>query len=169
MRTFTDADGKEWGIELTVGPIKRVRDELQGVDLCDLGPTGPLMRCATDFCLLVDILSVLLTPEIKRRNTDAESFAIALRGDALDKAAEALQWAVIDFFPQRQRETMTKAMEKTNQILARKADHAHELMKDGGKIDQLLTAELDLMDQSLESVTQNPFGGRSIVTPASSA
>ena len=169
MREFTDADGQTWGIELTVEPIKRVRAELPGVDLCDVGPTGPLARCATDFCLLVDILSVLLTPSIVQRNMTAEQFAHALRGDALDNAAEALQWAVVDFFPPRQRATLTRAMEKTNQMLDMKAQHGMELMKDGGKIDQLLTEELAQLDRCIDLAMPSPSGGPSTVTLASSA
>lgn len=168
MRTFNDNTGQAWSIEITVNDGRRVRQAL-GVDLFDVGPEGPLARCRTDVILLVDLLSVILTPEINRRELTAEQFAAVLVGDALDRATEALLWGVIDFFPQEKRTVLQRAMEKTTSLMSLTISHSLHLMEEGGKIDQHFKAALDQMDQSILQTAQRMSGGTSSVTADSSA
>ncbi len=113
MSKFTDARGRDWVIVVTVGTIKKVREHLS-LDLADLSQ-ATMDRLATDPCLLVDTLWLIVEADATQRKVSQEGFAEGLVGDPIDLAVSALLGALVDFFPERRRcllrETM-KAMDE---------------------------------------------------------
>jgi hypothetical protein len=114
MSTFTDKDGKDWSLELTVGIVKRIRNRHQ-LDIVALDK-GALEQLATDPMLLADVLFVICEEEVKSREMSAEEFALALGGNAIDDATNALVEAIIDFFPRRRRPLLRQARAKLDQL-----------------------------------------------------
>lgn len=123
MAHFRDADGETWPIVLLRPQFRAIKDEL-GIDLMDLGDEQTLTRLLADPLLIVDLVSVALTPEIRRRHTESDSpltaeewFARRMHGDALERAADALLEALVDFFPGRRREILRKALATARALL----------------------------------------------------
>lgn len=97
MNKFTDGNKNEWTINLTLGDIKRVRNETE-IDL------NKLLRNATDFGeLLFDperigaLLWVLCERQAIAKNITPEMFYDSFDGDNLRQAYHALVCAVADF------------------------------------------------------------------------
>lgn len=147
-KKFNDADGQEWTVCISTPDLKRVRKVL-GIDLLKLG--GEVFKRLLDETeLLVDVVSVLLTPDIEKRGLDAEGFARKLRGDALDGATQAVLESLIDFFPKGRREAMRAALQKTRDLLEKTEGHALTLIQ-SGKLDSLAERAIAEMDQAFEA------------------
>lgn len=124
MRAFTDNDGRQWVISITIGSLKRVR-ALAGIDLMGIVDprSGVLERLAADPCVLGDAIFAAIKPAADELEVTGEEFAEALAGDALAAATEAFIEAVVDFFPDaRGREALRALMaagkERSEQIAA---------------------------------------------------
>ena len=160
---FKDADGDEWIVLVTVPDLKRVRKEVE-IDLLELG--GKVFkRLIDDPALLVDVVSVLLTPDIEKRSLDAEGFARKLRGDALEEATRAVMESLIDFFPKGRRAAMRAALVKTDELLEKTEGHALTLIQ-SGKLDTLAERAIAEMDQAFEALLTP--GSSSTASPATS-
>lgn len=97
MRSFYDAQQERWQIDLTVADLLALKAEL-GLDLLDKPESIP-----DNLSALVDVLSVLLTPQIEAKGLDANGFARRLNGDVLNKAMDCFMEELTDFFTHLQR------------------------------------------------------------------
>lgn len=111
MKTYKDCTGKEWGVSVTVGTIKRVKD-LIGVNLLDAVSTDLIDKMRSDPVLLCDILYAVCKPQADADGVSDEAFGESLAGDAITSATEALLDEIVDFFPSSQRTTLRKALTK---------------------------------------------------------
>lgn len=111
MTSFTDTEGREWSITITVAAIKRVR-ELISVDLMDcLAKENPLIdRMAIDPVLLVDVLYCLCKPTADMRELTDIQFGESLAGDVIEQATSAFIEALVAFFPKGQRILLEKSL-----------------------------------------------------------
>jgi hypothetical protein len=109
---FKDANGKPWSISLDAPTIRKVRNELDGLDLAD-GDGAALDRMAADPCLLVDCLWLLCQEQAEKAGVQPEQFARGLIGDAIDSATAAMLESIADFFP-TQRRTLLRAIRDKN-------------------------------------------------------
>jgi len=100
MRTYKDADGREWAVKVTVDTIERVREI--GVDLGDL-TTETIKRLAMDDVLLVRTLWLVCEKQADERGISAAQFGEAMVGEPLENAFDALRGSLEDFFPPRKR------------------------------------------------------------------
>lgn len=89
MKYFKDDKGDSWGVDLTVGSLLRVKTAL-GFDLIDKPDSVP-----NDIASLVDILWVILEPQITAKGISQEAFAERLGGEALEAGIDAFmeEWA----------------------------------------------------------------------------
>jgi len=130
MQTFTDTENRTWTLNLTIGAVKRVRDELK-VNLMDpLGGARPgnsngrrrrpplLTRLQLDPILLVAVIFVLVKPEADRQGVTDEQFAEALGGDAAYDAFVAFMAEWRGFFQRLRRETEAKAIDANLAMVA---------------------------------------------------
>lgn len=99
--TFKDADGRPWMLRFTLGNAREIQDTI-GVDFNDI-QSGALIAVANDLSKLASLLWILCESQADRAGVDEIAFARSLDGDAIDRAVEALQDAIVNFTrgPQR--------------------------------------------------------------------
>lgn len=121
MPQFIDFLERKWILNVNYETVKRVRDELQinllevvdKIDPKDKTSETLLQRLASDEVLLVDVVSVILTPQINERGLTASQFAEGMMGQGLENATDALIEGIANFSrPQKGRmirETWSKS------------------------------------------------------------
>ncbi|MCA9072402.1 MAG: hypothetical protein KDA84_25935 [Planctomycetaceae bacterium] len=97
MAIFTDINGREWLVNITIGTMQRIKNRL-AFDLLNLDEDS-LHRLNVDPMLLCDVIWMTVQEEAKEENISATAFARSLAGDVFDVCAEALVNALIEFFP----------------------------------------------------------------------
>jgi len=108
---FTDAAGRVWPVEITVGTVKDLR-KLLDVDLLSIiEPADTLLdRLATDAVLLCDTLFVVCRRECEARGVTDEDFGRALGGEAIEQAAGAFLEAIDCFFRNARQAALVKSL-----------------------------------------------------------
>jgi hypothetical protein len=123
MATFTDAAGETWTIEISVDEIRLLRKELKVDLLALLEDNGLLLRkLVADPILLVDVISILCTDQIKSRDLDERAFAKRLVGHGLEAALDCLIEAIANFTPPRQGAVIRQMWAKTKELDHRAMD-----------------------------------------------
>lgn len=118
MHNFNDANGHGWEVALNVRQMKRIRAAL-GLDLVNvitLDKDGAVKvdvidRIASDPCLLVDVLWVIVEEQAKLEGISDEEFGTALAGEAIENATKAFLDELVDFFPGAKRLFLKKTVE----------------------------------------------------------
>lgn len=106
---YTDLNGHEWHIRITVADLERVKAECDGIDLLDLvDPESEATARLANVYNLAAVLWTLLRPEAERRGISPEEYASGLAGDALNAAKDAMLEALAGFFPDPQRRRMLR-------------------------------------------------------------
>lgn len=124
MAIFTDAAGETWTIEISVDEIRQLRKEINVDLLALLDDNGTLLRkLAADPILLVDVISILCTDQIKRRQLDERAFAKRLVGAGLEAALDCLIEAIANFTPPRQGAVIRQMWAKTKELDQRAMTH----------------------------------------------
>lgn len=139
---FEDTKGNRWSLELDYETVTRVRKEL-GVNLLQaIDSDKPfLSELANDEILLIDVLSVCLTPQIRERNLDAEGFARLLNGAVLEDAIGAMVEGIANFSRPQKGEIIRKTwakMKATEELGTEKVNHYLETQDFGKMIDEAL-------------------------------
>jgi hypothetical protein len=162
MSQFTDALGRKWSIEITVLSVKQLRQEL-GVDLLSLadkpapGQVGLLQRLASDPVLLVDVISVLLSTEIRNRSLNELEFARGLVGTGILAACDALIEAIVNFTPPQQGQLIKTMHEKVKLIESAGYSKVSTMLESrelSQKLDNLLEQEFQKAITSIQTSTQ---------------
>jgi hypothetical protein len=100
MPTFRDSLDRPWTIEITFLEVKKLRSELQLDVLAMFEQESNLFeRLSRDTILLVDVVSVLLSDQIRAKEMDEREFARGLVGEGLQNAIDALVEALLSFSP----------------------------------------------------------------------
>ena len=141
MKLFKDNAGREWRISIDVAAVKRVRS-LIGVDLMGILDGTLLEKLVSDPVLLCDVAYCLVKPDADAKGVSDEEFGKAMGGDALEHAAQALLEELADFFPQKKRALLRKALVKLK-ALEEKALAAAEKRLDSPEIEAQMTAALE--------------------------
>ena len=118
MAKFQDSHDQTWTIELTIAAAKRVKRELE-VDLLNMTDGNPplISRLDTDLELLVDVISVLLSPQLTAAGLGPEDFAERLTGGVMYHARLALWEALSHFFQSLGWTHLVKAIETEQQLV----------------------------------------------------
>jgi hypothetical protein len=151
MHSFKDTSGAEWKLELTVGSIKRVRDEVK-VNLADDVFTGLLDKLAGDTLLLCDVVWSLIKPQAQALDVDVEKWCNRMGGDALDKASKALLDELIDFSPPPRRGLLKQIMAKALEMQDKSIAEATRVISDGTLDRALLGTTGSVSDTPASSV-----------------
>jgi len=115
-RAFTDTQGREWTMALSIGGFMRVKDA-HGVDLFALDQgTPPLIEVLySDPVLLARIIYTLVGHQIE--GVDELSFCDAMGQDALFKADRVFRAALIDFFRTARRPELAETVIATSALI----------------------------------------------------
>lgn len=105
-RKFTDAQGEEWDLTLTVGDIEGVKDDcdfdLLSVVEPDLNPVATLHD---DLALRFRVVESICRSQYESKSLTAKDFARRMNGPALKSAFDALIKALDFFFRESGRTT----------------------------------------------------------------
>jgi len=134
MHSFTDNEGREWHLEVTINDVRRLRRDV-GVDLVEV-VTGDLAeRLRNDVVLLCDVIYALCADQAEKAGVSDEGFGRALAGDVIDDATRALLEELADFFPGRRGKALRAMIERI--------DRLEEMALDlTGKLEETLEAAL---------------------------
>jgi len=151
MKSFTDAKGKTWTIEVNVATLQRVKG-LTGVDLTKLidaqGET--FSKVVEDLFVMFDVLTALVRPQLDAQGMTTEQFGESLDETSLEAAVHALIEAVIDFFQEGKRMLLKRAFTKVKTAAERRQTTT---------IDRALQAvESPEFDQAIENALQSTSG-----------
>jgi hypothetical protein len=124
MKSFTDTEGRKWVLKLDWDLHEQVRQR-EDVNLLSIADDDfkLLAHLYSEMRVLVNVVYVLIEDQLEKNGIVGDEampatrkFAKGLGGDVLEKAAEALVGAVIDFFPnQAQRKMLEEVFEKGKQ------------------------------------------------------
>lgn len=107
---FTDEQGREWLLEISVFTIGKVRKDT-GLDLMKLLTTDLCNGLSRDPCQMVAVLYSIVEAEAEHRNVSPEDFGRGLKGDAIDKAYRALLEGLLPYVRPAQRAALRKAFD----------------------------------------------------------
>lgn len=122
---FKDSKGREYDCFVSAATAIRFKKEYQ-INLADHFTGDLWKRFADDPELLVNCLADACAGSITTLNVTPQDFANSLDGDAFSSAIDALQGAITDFSPPRQRAAFTNLMNKTQAALDLEMDRLDE-------------------------------------------
>lgn len=151
MKSFTDAKGRTWSVDINVATLQRVKG-LTGVDLTKLidarGET--FSKVVEDVFVMFDVLTALVQPQLDAQGMTPEQFGESLDETSLEAAVHALIEAVIDFFQEGKRMLLKRAFAKVKTAAERRQSTT---------IDQAMRAvESPEFDQAIETALQSTSG-----------
>lgn len=122
MASFKDSEGREWELRLTLRSASRVKEKT-GVNINDAlkvtkgdgvkETTLLIQQLIDDPHKLYSVVVCLLEPQFKSEGITEEQFGEALDDeDVVADIVEALNLAVIDFFPSDRRAALRRAFER---------------------------------------------------------
>jgi DNA-binding ferritin-like protein (Dps family) len=114
MARFTDAEKREWSLQVSVSTRNRVLADT-GADLYAAASGELFQKLATDLDLMVKILWSVVRPDAERRQVTADEFTDALGGDVLEAAQAAMLEALADFFPSQRRSLLRALVQRTRE------------------------------------------------------
>lgn len=114
MAKFKDNKGREWTVSITVRTARQLKDDL-GLDVMTF-LDAEKVEDVHDVWAVADALGMLCEPQFERHGINATEFFEAMDGDAMESAVNAFVEAIVDFFPQRQREPLRALLAKTKVI-----------------------------------------------------
>lgn len=131
MQVFVDNKNRKWTVEVTVGDVRRIRAELH-IDLPKLFDDSckGLGALLDDPVQIVDVLWLLCEAQANAVKVTPKEFGRAFAGDALERGADCLVEAAIDFFPNARTRTLTRAaMAKIRQGFTLLMDRADKVVQ----------------------------------------
>ncbi len=142
MAKFTDADGREWPVEISVAALKRMRDHADGFRLDDILPKSPkgedrdvILERYQDF--LNDDLrfAAVLWAIVMAPGIDQEQLDHGLRGGANQRAIAAFHEAFTDFSTPQQKLILLGIKTMADKTTAAIAIATNRLNKEIAKFD----------------------------------
>jgi hypothetical protein len=98
MPAFSDDNGDQWQVKVTIGAVDRCRD-IAGIDLLTVVGGDGFGEFIADPVRAAKAVYAVVRPEAIRRGLSEEQFLERLSGDAMDAARNALLDGIVDFFP----------------------------------------------------------------------
>ena len=163
MPSFRDNQDRRYTIDLTIGSAKRVRDTV-GVNLLRiLDEPQMLADLSGDPIQFVDMLYVLVQPQVKEYGLTDEQFGESLAGDSIEAATNAFLEALVAFFPPARRAALRKILDRATDHLARQESELKRIVDDG-TLDRAID---EAMGTQKPKRTTGKKSGKSPAVPAS--
>lgn len=164
MRSFTDAQGRQWEIAGTLATFERLKLGT-GVDMLTLPSTQECLRQIQDPYTLGRVLYEVCSGQCEKRGLSPEEFAHGLTADVLAEATDALIQETIFFCRSDLRPALTMAYEKAK---ARDRKAMESLTTKLPTIGRMMDAALERMETPTGSVTSSPESSAVIPLPGRS-
>lgn len=165
MRSFTDAQGRQWEIAGTLATFERLK-LATGVDMTTLPTTQACLQQIQDPYTLGRVLYEVCAGQCNERGISPEQFAHGLTADVLADAADALIQEAIFFCRSGLRQALTMAYEAAK---AREKKAQDTLTASLPTIGKMMDAALDRMAIPIGSATSSPESSASIPPAGPSA
>ena len=164
MPTFTDEAGRHWKVRVDATGIRNVREiKTEGGEVIDLGSLAKgaenFVAMAEDPCLLCNVLFVLCEDQAKDHSVSDEDFGRLLAGDVIENATLALEEAITDFFPRKQRSLLQRLRKKVDRVQEMGINLVTEKLESPDLEARILAKMQKTMDESLtplNSATNSP-------------
>lgn len=127
MKLFKDGSGREWIIAVNYSAKQRVQAKTQ-IDLFNVQVFEDLGK---DVGKLIDVICAVCEPQLKEKGITADQFLDSLTGDSLEQAGDALLEEIINFFPQKRRETLRKILATAKTVQDRAAALIDQKLESG--------------------------------------
>ena len=166
MHKFRDGQGREWCVSLNIAQARKVKEQLDGLNLLD---AEQLQRLAEDPYTAANVLYVLCERQCQAAGVTDEQFGEALAGDSFEEAVAALLQELVDFFPSRQRGPLKKVLACLEDIKGKAAALAEQKL-DGPTVatamQTILTQAEAQIDKQLAELTAGNGCGNAPELPA---
>lgn len=131
MAKFTDRHGREWMVDVTVGTVMRLRQDLD-LDIVDLlGGKTTIWDLLADPVTLVRIIYVTCRDQLEPAKVSVEEFAGGLAGPSLRAAAEAFKDSYANFIDDPEKAALFRdAMNKAQAAISAVTTKAARKMKE---------------------------------------
>lgn len=155
MAKFKDNTGREWTVEISVATTMRLRAE--GLNFYEMRDNGykKLIDVLMDDVDLSKWLYAILKPEAEKAGVDAEAFYVALGGDALNAACNALKESVLFFIRNAEtRSDLQRAFDNLKRVedfRARKTREAMDMLMEMGMEEMEKEANSSLSKEALRA------------------
>ena len=149
MPLFSDSESRPWQLRVDVDAIRRVRASY-GLDLATvLASPESIERLTNDVVLTIDVIFELVRHQATRCGVTAEDFGRSLAGDALGKAIEAFEEALVDFLPESSRRATARRIIQTGKAIhTQKAMRIDNAIKNG-LLERAVAEELSKLDAQI--------------------
>lgn len=113
MAKFKDSEKRSWSLKITVGSLKKVKDDTT----IDLGyiASGKLENLEATLSNPFDLCAILYSlceDQVEERNMTPEDFASMLHGDTFEAAIETFVESILDFYPRQKAQVLRAALAK---------------------------------------------------------
>ena len=113
-RKFTDTTGRVWRLRITVGDVKRIREQT-GFDVNKFGDAEETLKLVENHLLIAEILVVVCQDQMATDGITQDQFEDALDGDVLETAADQLIHALVDWLPKSKGQLVAEWLAKVNE------------------------------------------------------
>lgn len=162
MSKYTDANGREWDLRITVYEIGKVLEATDGeINLANLandnGSEADVSRKLSDDRLFVQVLHVLLDEQIADACVTDREFGTGHYGEFMEAAEDAFYKAMISFFRPRVRPMLEKTIE-LGRAYQDKIQARLERLINSGEMDTQMQKKLDAIDVILNQTISSSAG-----------
>ena len=134
---FTDSEGREWEVAITVGIIKKVRQKysLDLADAFDFDLKGQakndvLQKISDDPVLMIDVLYCICEEQAKARNITEIAFGeLFSTGEMMENAVNALLQGLLRFLPPQRRLVMEKILQIANRNMEKMQEESRKALE----------------------------------------
>ncbi len=168
MKTFNDATGREWTLDVNITVLRRVRD-LTGFDFLGGMTSESFSKFTDDFEQVVNVLYVMVQPAADAAKVSDIQFGESLDGTSVAAGLDALLAELLRFFPTGQKAIVltlaAKAAKATTQQMTKAVAwiEAQDIEgKASKKMDDVLVKSSELLTAALASSASIPAGSPSV-------
>lgn len=131
MRKVTDVKKRVWEIQITVGTIKRIRDEFD-INIYKIADGKLFAILSDDLETLVNIFFLICEDQAKEADVSDIEFGKGFTGDIIAEFTNVFLEELVDFFPPLKRPALKKILAKKAEVESRTGE---KLIKKVDEID----------------------------------
>ncbi|OQA77866.1 MAG: hypothetical protein BWY31_04429 [Lentisphaerae bacterium ADurb.Bin242] len=158
MKSFKDARGDTWEIEVNVASLRRIRG-ITDFDVLKIVETGKegiaaITALSEDPVKLAEVLYAACKTQCDAKSISEDEFLSRLSGDPVADATDALLDEIVDFFPNAKRMTLRKILEVSRKRSASMKSELESVLKNPD-FEKNLETELERMNSSSSNAPES--------------